>query len=148
MVLSCRVIMIGSGWRTFMRRVAFLLVAFSLLMLKPGVAAPPPRDDTPGGYRLLFRGCYSGTGMAVVTPKFVSIRGVKLLDENGNGIDFVAQKLMVVNHRFHDRVSTAGKTIIITGRIDPSGGALRKARVNCTFTVVGTGYGRAVGDHN
>ncbi|SRR5258706_10072106 len=148
MVLSSRSIMIRIGWRTLMRRSALVLILFGLLMLKPGVAAQPPHDDTQGAYRLIFRGCYSGTGMAVVTPKFVTIRGDNLVDDNGNGIDFVAQKLPLENHRFHDQVAAGGKTIIITGRVDPSGGALRKARVNCTFTVVGIGYGRVAGDHN
>ena len=148
MRLSSNIIMIRRWWRTFMRRTAFLLILISLLSLKPGVAAPPRgRDDTPGSYRLIFRGCYSGSGMGVVTPKFVTIRG-NLIDEGGNQIDFVAQKLMLENHRFHNQLTVGGKTIILTGRVDPSGGALRKARLNCTFTAVGTGYGRVAGDHN
>ena len=85
--------------------------------------------------------------MGVVRATSVMIRG-NLVDENGNRINFVAPNLAMENHRFHDKVTVAGRTIIITGRVDPSGGALRKARLNCTFTAVGTGYGRVAGDHN
>ena len=130
-----------------MRRSVFFLAIFSLLMLKPGVAAPPPRDDTQGAYKLIFRGCYTGTGNGVVTPKKVLIRG-NVIDDNGNRINFVAPNLPLENHRFHDQVTVGGTTVIITGRVDPSGGALRKARLNCTFTAVGMGYGRVAGDHN
>jgi hypothetical protein len=149
MFLSSDIIMIRWRWRKIMRRSSFLLILISMLLLKPGAAAPPSsRDDTPGAYRLIFRGCYSGTGTAVVTPKFVTIRSKDLYDDAGNAVDFVAQKLPVENHRFHDQVTAGGKTIIITGRVDPSGGSLKKARLNCTFTAVGTGYGRVAGDHN
>ena len=130
-----------------MRRSFVLLILFSLLLLKPGMAASPAHDDTQGAYKLIFRGCYSGTGNGVVTPKKVMIRG-DVVDENGNRINFVAPNLKLENHRFHDQVTVDGTTIIITGRVDPSGGALRKARLNCTFTAVGTGYGRVAGDHN
>src|SRR5689334_6968659 len=147
MVLSSVSIIIRDGWRTFMKRCLWVLIFSSLLMLKPGVAAPPPRDDTNGAYKLIFRGCYSGMGNGVVTPKKVMIRG-NVTDENGNGINFVAPNLTLDNHRFHGQVAVGGTTVIITGRVDPSGGALRKARLNCTFTVVGTGFGRVAGDHN
>src|SRR5436190_3044013 len=147
MFLSCGSIMIRCGWRTLMRRSASLLILASLLMLKPGVAAPPPNDDTQGAYKLIFRGCYTGTGNGVVTPKKVMIHG-NVVDENGNRLNFIAPNLDMENHRFHDQVTVGGVTIIITGRVDPSGGALRKARLNCTFTAGGMGYGRVAGDHN
>jgi len=147
MLLSSDMIMIRCGWRTLMKRSAFLLVVVGLLSLQPGAAAPAGNpDDTVGPYRLIFKGCYSGSGTAQVTPKFVTIKG-DLVDENGTQINFVAQKLMLENHRFHDRVTMDGATVIINGRVDPSGGALRKARLNCTFTAVGAGFGRVVGDH-
>jgi hypothetical protein len=147
MLLSLKITMIRSRWRTYMRRTAFLLIVMSLLWLQPGAAAPAGNpDDTVGPYRLIFKGCYSGLGTAVVTPKFVMIRG-DLVDDNGNQVNFVAQRLMLENHRFHDRVTVGGTTVIINGRVDPSGGALRKARLNCTFTAKGAGFGRVVGDH-
>jgi hypothetical protein len=139
--------MIRIGWRMFMRRITLVVILLSLLLLQPGVAARPPRDDTPGAYRLIFRGCYTGTGNGVVTPKKVTIHG-DVVDESGNHISFDASDLTLENHRFHNQVSVGGTTIIITGRVDPSGGTLRKARINCTFTAVGIGFGRVAGDHN
>jgi len=130
-----------------MRRITLVVILLGLLSLKPGVAAPPPRDDTAGAYHLIFRGCYTGTGKGVVTPKKVMIHG-DVVDEGGNHVSFDASDLTLENHRFHDQVSAGGTTIIITGRVDPSGGALRKARINCTFTAVGVGFGRVAGDHN
>src|SRR5881398_2145340 len=116
MFLSRGSIMIKCGWQTLMRRSASLLILASLLMLKPGVAALPPKDDTQGAYNLIFRGCYTGTGNGVVTPKKVMIRG-DVVDENGNRINFVAPNLKLENHRFHDQVTVDGTTIIITGRV-------------------------------
>ncbi len=147
MLLSSNIIMIRGRWRTYMRRTAFLLIVMGLLSLQPGAAAPAGNpDDTVGPYRLIFKGCYSGPGTAVVTPKFVMLKG-DLIDDNGVQINFVVQKLMLENHRFHDKVTVGGTTVIINGRVDPSGGALRKARLNCTFTAVGAGFGRVAGDH-
>jgi hypothetical protein len=130
-----------------MRRTSFLLILISLLLLRPGAAAPPVADDTVGPYRLIFRGCYSGTGDGVVTRRKVMIHG-DLVDDNGNRVNFIAPNLKLENHRFHDTVTAGGTTIIITGRVDPSGGSLKKARLNCTFTAVGMGFGRVAGDHN
>jgi hypothetical protein len=130
-----------------MRRAAYLLILSGLLLLQPGVAAPAGLDDTNGAYRLIFKGCYTGTGNGVVTPKSVMIRG-DLVDENGNRVDFVADKLAMENHRFHDQVNVGGRTIVISGRVDPSGATLRKARLSCTFTAVGLGFGRVAGEHN
>jgi len=135
------------GWRTMMRRTSFLLILSGLLLFRPGLAAPPDHDDTPGAYRLVFKGCYSGTGKATVTPKMVTLRG-DVVDENGNRVSFVADKLVLQNHRFSDQETVGGNTFKISGRVDPSGGALRKARLNCTFGAVGVGFGRVVGDHN
>jgi len=131
------------------RRVARLsvlgLVMVCLLLLEPGVAAPP--DTTVGPYRLIFRGCYSGDGTGVVNANNVMIRG-NLLDENGNRVNFVAPSLTIENHRFHDQVTVAGRTIKVNGRVDPAGGPLKKARLVCTFSVVGVGHGRVAGEHN
>jgi len=131
-----------------MKRIAFLLVLISLLLLKPGAAAPLVRDDTNGAYRLIFKGCYNGTGMGMVTPNFVTLRGDNLVDEAGKPVDFTAQKLDVQNHRFHGAISAGGTIVVISGRVDPSGGALKKARLICTFEAVGVGFGRVAGEHN
>jgi hypothetical protein len=127
-----------------MRRLAFLIIFTCAFWVKPGWAAPP--NSTVGAYRLIFRGCFSGTGNGVVTPNSVMVRG-KLFDENGNRINFVAPNLTLENGRFHDVVSVAGMTVKITGRVDPGGGSLRKARLVCTFSVAGTRFGRVAGEH-
>jgi hypothetical protein len=95
MVFSSQNIIIRIGWRTFMRRITLVVILLSLLFLKPGVAAPPGNDDTQGAYRLIFRGCYSGTGMAVVTPKTVTIRGKDVYDEAGNPVEGVGLKINI-----------------------------------------------------
>ena len=147
MLLSSGMIMIRSNWLTVMRRVAFLLILSSLMFVQSGDAAPPVHDDTNGAYRVVFKGCYSGTGKATVTPKTVMIKAT-LVDEKGNSVDFTVQKIAVENHRFFDDVSIGGATISIAGRVDPSGGALRTARISFTFGAPTVGYGRATGDHN
>jgi hypothetical protein len=147
MVLSSHVIMIPNGWRTFMRRTAFLIVAVSLLFLQPSMAAKPLRDDTVGQYQLIFRGCYSGTGRGQVNKNSVTIRGT-VFDENGARLDFNSGGMKLENRRFRDRLTVGATTVIISGRVDPSGGALRKARLICTFTATGAGFGRVVGEHN
>ncbi len=126
------------------RRATALLIFAALFSLKPGEAAPP--NSTIGPYRLLFRGCYSGEGMGVVTANNVMIRG-NLLDENGNRVNFVAPSLALDGSHFHDEVTIAGRKIKVTGRVDPSGGPLLKARLVCTFSVAGVGHGRVAGDH-
>jgi len=147
MLLSSRMIMIRGYWLTDMRRVVFLLILSSLLFAQIGDAAPPVRDDTNGAYRVVFKGCYTGTGKAMVTPKSVMIKA-NLVDEKGNDVDFTVQKIVVENHRFFDDVNIGGATISIAGRVDPSGGALRKARISFTFGATSVGYGRATGEHN
>ena len=147
MVLSCRIIMIASGWRTLMRRVVLLIFLMSLVLFKPGSAAPPVRDDTVGQYDLIFRGCYTGKGKGTVNPNSVHLNG-NLVDENGDRVNFNAPNLKLENHRFHETITVAGHTINISGRVDPSGGALRKARLICTFEAVGVGFGRVAGEHN
>src|SRR6266699_1047629 len=121
-----------------------IMVLACVFSLKPGEAAPP--DSTIGSYRLLFRGVYSGEGTGAVNANNVMIRG-NLIDEGGNRINFVAPTLALDGSHFHDEVTVAGRTIRVTGRVDPSGGALQKARLVCTFTVVGVGHGRVAGDH-
>jgi hypothetical protein len=147
MLLSSGMIMIRRNWLTVMRRVAFLFILSGLLFVSRGAADPPAHDDTPGPYKLTFKGCFSGKGKATVNPKFIMIKA-DLVDEQGNAVDFSVQKIDLENHRFHDRVNVAGKIIMISGRVDPSGGALLKARINCTFGAPDVGYGRAVGEHN
>ena len=121
-----------------------IIVLACVLLLRPGQAAPP--DSTIGAYRLIFRGVYSGEGMGAVNANNVMIRGT-LQDESGNRINFVAPALALDGSHFHDEVTVAGRTIRVTGRVDPSGGPLQKARLVCTFTVVGLGHGRVAGDH-
>ena len=147
MPLSCCMSMIRSNWLTAMRRIAFLLILGALLLVRSGAAAPPGNNDTTGSYHVVFKGCYSGIGKAVVTPKMVMIRA-NLVDEKGNDVDFTVQKIPVENLRFFDDVPIAGTTISIAGRVDPSGGALLKARLTFTFGSPTVGYGRATGDHN
>src|SRR4051812_6092964 len=147
MVLSSRIIMMASAWRTYMRRALFLIFLICLMLFKPGAAARQNPDDTVGQYQMIFRGCYSGTGKGMVNPNSVHLNG-NLVDEGGNRVNFVAPNLKLENHRFHDTVTVAGKTINISGRVDSSGGALRKARIICTFEAVGVGFGRAAGEHN
>jgi hypothetical protein len=130
-----------------MRRIALLLILGSLMFVRTGDAAPPVRDDTNGAYRVIFKGCYSGTGKAMVTPKSVMIKAT-LVDEKGTEVDFTVQKIVVENHRFFDDVNIGGAIISIAGRVDPSGGALRKARISFTFGATSVGYGRATGEHN
>lgn len=147
MVLSSHIIMIRCGWRTLMRRAVVLIFLMSFMLLRPAVAAPPVRDDTVGQYQLIFRGCYTGKGKANVNPNTVMIHG-DLVDENGNNVNFNAAGMKIENHRFHDTITNGGRTIIISGRVDPSGGALRKARLICTFQAVGVGFGRVAGEHD
>src|SRR5689334_3317553 len=147
MLLSSGMIMIRSNWLAAMRRVSFLLILSALLFVQTGDAAPPVHDDTTGGYRVVFKGCYSGTGKATVTPRSVMIRAT-LVDEKGNSVDFTVQRIAVQNHRFFDDVTIGGATISIAGRVDPSGGPLRKARISFTFGATEVGYGRATGEHN
>src|SRR4051794_7826157 len=113
MLFSSDMIIIRSGWRTVMRRTSFLLILSGLLMFKPGLAAQPEHDDTSGAYRLVFKGCYSGVGKAVVTPKSVTLRG-DLVDETGKQVSFVAEGLVLQNHRFSDQITVAGKTFKIS----------------------------------
>jgi hypothetical protein len=147
MLLSSGMIMIRCNWLAVMRRVAFLLILSSLMFVRTGDAAPPVHDDTTGGYRVVFKGCYTGTGKATVTPKSVMIKA-ELVDEKGNSVDFTVQKIPVENHRFFDDVTIGGATISIAGRVDPSGGPLHKARITFTFGAQSVGYGRATGEHN
>lgn len=148
MVLSCHMSMIRYDWRRIMRRFALLIILGGLLLQGDALAAPKVKDDTNGSYNLIFKGCYRGTGTAIVTDKFVSIKGKDITDENGNSVDFDVKKLTMENHRFRERVNVGGKSVIISGRVDPSGGTLRKARINCTFVAEGDGFGRVVGEHN
>ena len=138
--------MIRSNWLTAMRRISFLLILSALLLVRTGGAAPPGNNDTNGSYRVVFKGCYNGIGKATVTPRMVKIQA-SLVDEKGNDIDFTVQKILVENQRFFDDVTVAGTTISIAGRVDPSGGALRKARISFTFGSPTVGYGRATGGH-
>jgi hypothetical protein len=147
MLLSSGMIMIRRNWLTLMRRASFLFILSGLLFVSRGAADPPPHDDTDGAYRLTFKGCFSGIGKAVVTPKTVMIKA-DLVDEKGNPVTFDVKKVEMDNHRFHDQVDVGGKLIMISGRVDPSGGAILKARINCTFGAADVGYGRAVGEHN
>jgi len=132
-----------------MRRFALMLMLGSLLFLHGGASAAPKKfkDDTKGSYKLIFKGCYRGKGTAVVTEKFVSIKGKDVTDENGNAVNFDVKELPLENLRFRERVSVDGRMVIISGRVDPSGGALRKPRLNCTFIAQGAGFGRVVGEH-
>jgi hypothetical protein len=130
-----------------MKRLAFLIILLCLATIRPGAAAPPgANDDTAGPYRLIFRGCYSGSGSGTVTSKSVVIRG-KLVDEDGNKINFVSPNLKLNNYRFYGTANVQGLKVSIAGRVDPSGGALRKARIVCTFSVLGIQHGRIAGDH-
>jgi hypothetical protein len=45
-------------------------------------------------------------------------------------------------------VNVGGSIINISGRVDPGGGALFKARITFTFGAAEVGYGRATGEHN
>jgi len=130
-----------------MRRAVVLIFLISLMLFKPGAAAPQVKDDTVGQYQLIFRGCYTGTGKAMVNPNSVHING-NLVDERGDRVNFVAPGLKLENHRFHDTVNAGGRSVVISGRVDSSGGALRKARLICTFQAVGVGFGRVAGEHN
>ena len=131
-----------------MKRAAFLIILSGLLLVRSSGAVPPAnQDDTNGPYRLVFKGIYSGTGKAMMTPKKLMIRA-SLVDEKGNNVDFDVQKITVVNHRFAEDVSVAGRIINIAGRVDPSGGALKKARITFTYGAPNVGFGRATGDHN
>jgi len=130
-----------------MKRTAFLFILGSLLLVRSSGAVPPANNDTNGAYRLVFKGVYSGTGKATVTPKTLMIRA-SLVDEKGNDIDFTVQKITVANNRFSEDVSVAGRTINIAGRVDPSGGALKKARITFTYGAREVGFGRATGEHN
>ena len=147
MLLSWRMSMIRSNWLSVMRRSAFLLIFSGLLLVGAGAAAPGSKNDTNGAYRVVFKGCYNGTGKAVVTPKSVMIKA-SLLDEKGESVDFDVQKIAVENHRFSDDVNVGGHIINISGRVDPGGGALFKARITFTFGAQEVGYGRATGEHN
>src|SRR5947208_646949 len=137
MLQSIRKIFI-SRWRRMMKGALALLIFAWMFTLKGGEAAPP--DSTIGTYRLLFRGVYSGEGMGVVNANNVMIRG-NLVDEGGNRINFAAPALALDGSHFHDEVMVAGRRIRVSGRVDPSGGPLQKARLVCTFTVVGVGNG-------
>ena len=148
MMLSSVILMMPYDWRRIMKRIALMLILGSLLFLDGGASAAPKKDDTNGSYKLIFKGCYRGTGTATVNPNFVSIKGKDLTDEHGNAVDFDVKKLPVENHRFRGRVNVGQGVVIISGRVDPSGGALKKARINCTFTAEGAGFGRVVGEHN
>lgn len=130
-----------------MKRAAFLIILSSLLLVRSSGAVPPTQDDTKGNYRVVFKGIYNGIGKAIVTPKALMIRA-SLVDENGNDVDFTVQKITVENNRFAEDVSVAGRTINIAGRIDPSGGALKKARITFTYGAPEVGFGRATGEHN
>src|SRR5215212_10239492 len=110
MLLSSGMIMIRQNWLTVMRRAVFLFILSGLLFASRGAAVPPDRDDTPGKYKLTFKGCFSGTGSAMVTPKSVMIKG-DLVDEKGNPVAFDLPRIDVQNHRFHDQVNVAGAII-------------------------------------
>ena len=139
--------MIRSNWLTAMRRISFLLILSSLLLVRTSGAVPPGNNDTNGSYRVVFKGVYNGIGKAMVTPRMVMIRAT-LVDEKGNDVDFTVPRIPVENLRFHDDVAINGAIINIAGRVDPSGGALLKARISFTFGAPSVGYGRATGDHN
>src|SRR5688500_5058107 len=106
MVLSSHMIKMPSDWRRIMRRMAMVIILGSFLLMGGSASAAPKKEkgDTKGGYKLIFKGCYRGTGTAVVTDAFVSIKGKDLTDEEGNRVDFDAKKLPLENNRFRERL--------------------------------------------
>lgn len=98
-----------------------------------------------GSYAVIARGHLTGEGHAAVGAKSVTIT-IQVLDADGNKGTLVAPHLTLADGRFRGTGKAMGQAITVSGRIDAPGGALRSARIVCTFSAGDGRSGRIVGD--